>query len=79
MAKRPTPRPSRAPETSARPSPNPSRRAGSVDRGNDQDPGPVRRDMERGMKTGGKVKKMAGGGKCRGMGAASRGGNYRSS
>ena len=29
-----------------------------------------------GKKYGGKVKKMAGGGKCRGMGKASRGGNY---
>ena len=30
-------------------------------------------------KSGGKVKKMAGGGMCRGMGAATRGGKYRSS
>jgi hypothetical protein len=29
-----------------------------------------------GRKAGGKVKKMAMGGKCRGMGAATRGGNF---
>lgn len=28
------------------------------------------------MKRGGKVKKMGSGGKCRGMGAATRGGNF---
>ena len=33
-------------------------------------------DREMGMKAGGKVKKMAMGGKCRGMGAATKGGNY---
>jgi len=31
------------------------------------------------MKKGGKVKKMAKGGTCRGMGAATRGGKYRMS
>jgi hypothetical protein len=35
------------------------------------------RDM--GMKKGGRVKRMAKGGMCRGMGAATRGGNYRTS
>ena len=30
-----------------------------------------------GMKYGGKVKKMKDGGMCRGMGAATRGGNYK--
>jgi hypothetical protein len=33
-------------------------------------------DREMGMKAGGKVKKMAMGGTCRGMGAATRGGNF---
>ena len=33
-------------------------------------------DREMGMKAGGKVKKMMNGGKCRGMGAATKGGNY---
>ena len=46
---------------------------------------PKRREMEAadrevtdtlGRKAGGKVKKMAMGGKCRGMGAATRGGNF---
>jgi hypothetical protein len=32
-----------------------------------------------GMKKGGRVKRMAKGGMCRGMGAATRGGNYRTS
>ena len=36
----------------------------------------ILRNGGRGMKAGGKVKKMAMGGKCRGMGAATRGGNY---
>lgn len=65
----------RAPKKSMRPQMRPStreeREAG--ERGNRA----ARRDA--GMKTGGKVKKMAKGGKCRGMGAASRGGKYRSS
>jgi len=33
-------------------------------------------DIDMGRKAGGKVKKMAMGGKCRGMGAATRGGNF---
>lgn len=69
----------RAPNKSPRPTPRPST---AVSRGNaaarreqsEQDE--VLRNGGRGMKAGGKVKKMAGGGKCRGMGAASRGGNY---
>jgi hypothetical protein len=32
--------------------------------------------FEQDTKPGGKVKKMAGGGMCRGMGAATRGGNF---
>ncbi len=35
-----------------------------------------RRDQMYGMKAGGKVKKMRSGGKCRGMGAATRGGDF---
>lgn len=34
------------------------------------------KEKPKGKKYGGKLKKMAGGGKCRGMGIASRGGNY---
>ena len=74
MATRPTERPSRAPAASKKPTPRPStaeeRAAG--ERGNRQDPGAIAKDM----KAGGKVKKMAMGGKCRGMGAATRGGNF---
>jgi hypothetical protein len=33
-------------------------------------------DREMGMMAGGKVKKMMNGGTCRGMGAATRGGNF---
>jgi hypothetical protein len=72
MATRPTERPSRAPAASQKPTPRPStadeRAAG--ERGDRA----ARRDA--GMKAGGKVKKMAMGGKCRGMGAATKGGNY---
>jgi hypothetical protein len=74
MATRPTERPTRAPAASQKPTPRPStaeeRAAGA--RGNKQDPGPIAKDM----KAGGMVKKMAMGGKCRGMGAATRGGNF---
>ena len=35
-----------------------------------------RRDQMYAMKSGGKMKKMKMGGKCRGMGAATRGGNF---
>ena len=72
---------SKAPTTSTRPTPNP-RRSDPVSRGNaasrrqqsEQDD--VLKNGGRGMKAGGKVKKMAMGGKCRGMGAATRGGNF---
>jgi hypothetical protein len=72
MATRPTERPSRAPAASQKPTPRPStaeERAAAerADRA-------ARRDA--GMKAGGKVKKMAMGGKCRGMGAATKGGNF---
>lgn len=86
MPQRPTPRPSRAPSKSKRPMPRPSTREEreAAERGDRA----ARRDA--GMKKGGKVgkmayggkmkaKKMAKGGMCRGMGAASRGGKYRSS
>ena len=75
---------------SPRPTPNP-RRSDPVSRGNaasrrqqsEQDE--VLKNGGRGMMAGGKVKKMAyggkvkkmmNGGKCRGMGAATKGGNY---
>ena len=72
---------SKAPTTSTRPTPNP-RRSDPVSRGNaasrrqqsEQDD--VLKNGGRGMKAGGKVKKMMNGGKCRGMGAATKGGNY---
>jgi len=72
---------SKAPTTSTRPTPNP-RRSDPVSRGNaasrrqqsEQDD--VLKNGGRGMKAGGKVKKMQAGGKCRGMGAATRGGNF---
>jgi hypothetical protein len=81
---RPTPRPARGSNlapTSTRPTPNP-RRSDPVSRGNaasrrqqsEQDD--VLKNGGRGMKAGGKVKKMQAGGKCRGMGAATRGGNF---
>lgn len=66
---------------SPRPTPNP-RRSDAVARGNasarreQSDENEVLRNGGRGMKSGGKVKKMAGGGTCRGMGAASKGGKY---
>ena len=74
---RPTPRPARgsnlAPSsTRDKPVPRPStaeeRAAGAR--------GDAAAKREAGMKAGGKVKKMAMGGKCRGMGAATRGGNF---
>lgn len=85
MAMRPKPRPSAAPAASRRPAERPSTRAEreAVERGNRA---AERGDMTRsemeaaaGMKKGGKVKKMAKGGTCRGMGAATRGGKYRMS
>ena len=63
-----------APKTSPRPKPRPKSMEeddyGAVDRGN-------RAAQLEGMKHGGKVTKMSMGGKCRGMGAATRGGNYK--
>jgi hypothetical protein len=74
MATRPTERPTRAPAASKKPTPRPSTAAerAAGERGNRQDPGAIAKDM----KAGGKVKKMAMGGKCRGMGAATKGGNF---
>jgi hypothetical protein len=87
MAKRPTPRPNRAPATSKKPVPRPAGLAEQRDlrkaidsaaaalRGSeleDQD----YQDFVVNRKAGGAVKKMAMGGKCRGMGAATKGGNY---
>ena len=84
----------RAPSKSMRPRPRPSTREEreAAERGDRaaRRGDMTRREMEAGMKTGGKVgkmayggkmktKKMAKGGKCRGMGAASRGGKYKSS
>jgi hypothetical protein len=63
-----------APKTSPRPKPRPKSMEeddyGAVDRGN-------RAAQLEGMNYGGKVTKMSMGGKCRGMGAATRGGNYK--
>jgi hypothetical protein len=62
-----------APETSPRPKPRPKSMEeddyGAVDRGN-------RAAQLEGMNYGGKVTKMSMGGKCRGMGAATRGGKF---
>ena len=62
-----------APKTSPRPKPRPKSMEeddyGAVDRGN-------RAAQLEGMKHGGKVTKMSMGGKCRGMGAATRGGKF---
>jgi hypothetical protein len=62
----------RAPKKSPRPTKRPDDLAegAAIARGDRA----ARRDA--GMKAGGKVKKMAMGGKCRGMGAATKGGNY---
>ena len=61
-----------APAASKRPTPRPDDLAdgAAIARGNRAS------KREAGMKAGGKVKKMAMGGKCRGMGAATKGGNY---
>jgi hypothetical protein len=81
MAKRPMPRPSRAPATSKKPTPRPY----TKDELDAAERGDRAARREAGMKAGGKVKKMAYGGKvtkkamggkCRGMGAANKGGNY---
>ena len=62
-----------APKTSPRPKPRPKSMEeddyGAVDRGN-------RAAQLEGMNYGGKVTKMSMGGKCRGMGAATRGGKF---
>ena len=62
-----------APETSSRPKPRPKSMEeddyGAVDRGN-------RAAQLEGMNYGGKVTKMSMGGKCRGMGAATKGGSF---
>jgi hypothetical protein len=81
---RPTPRPSRAPAAATRPTPRPStvaerEAAASGERQNRLEGSAYNEALKnggRGMKAGGKVKKMAMGGKCRGMGAATKGGNY---
>ena len=72
MAKRPMPRPSRAPAASKKPTPRPY----TKDELDAAERGDRAARREAGMKTGGKVKKMAMGGKCRGMGAATKGGNF---
>jgi hypothetical protein len=62
-----------APKTSPRPKPRPKSMeddGGAVDRGN-------RAAQLEGFNYGGKVSKMSMGGKCRGMGAASRGGSFK--
>lgn len=65
---RPKPNPKRPPVTSKRPPPNPM---------NDRMSKPsIEARSLREMKKGGVVKKMAMGGKCRGMGAASKGGKF---
>ena len=75
---RPIPRPVRGGmESSLRPVPRPStaKERASADaalRASQREAA----DRDMGMKAGGKVKKMAMGGKCRGMGAAKKGGNY---
>ena len=62
-----------APKTSPRPKPRPKSMEeddyGAVDRGN-------RAAQLEGMNYGGKVTKMSMGGKCRGMGAATKGGSF---
>lgn len=69
--KKPTPpkaNPNRPVSKSKRPMPNPM-----YDR---MSPKSVEERSTREMKKGGKVDKMAMGGKCRGMGAAKKGGSY---
>jgi len=76
-SKRPVPRPARGMEASPRPVPRPStaKERASADaalRASQREAA----DRDMGMKYGGKVKKMMGGGTCRGMGKATKGGNY---
>ena len=61
-----------APAASKRPTPRPSTAEERAAAGRADSAA----KREAGMKAGGKVKKMAMGGKCRGMGAATRGGNF---
>ena len=61
-----------APAASKRPTPRPSTAEERAAAGRADSAA----KREAGMKAGGKVKKMAMGGKCRGMGAATKGGNY---
>jgi type II secretory pathway component HofQ len=61
-----------APTASKRPTPRPSTAEERAAAGRADSAA----KREAGMKAGGKVKKMAMGGKCRGMGAATRGGNF---
>lgn len=75
-SKRPKKKPL-APRTSDRPKKKSSSYAGAIERGNRAARMEAKENASMGMKKGGKVKKMAKGGKCRGMGAASRGGNYK--
>lgn len=67
---RPVRRPSTAAERAAAERGNRAARRESLE---EED---IRPNNPKGMKAGGKVEKMAMGGKCRGMGAASRGGNF---
>jgi hypothetical protein len=63
-----SPRPKAKPLSMKRPKANPM---------NDRmSPMSIEKRSERAMAKGGKVTKMAGGGSCRGMGAASKGGKY---
>jgi hypothetical protein len=70
-SKRPKARPDDLKERSAK--------AGAVARGNRaaQMEGQDYEDFAQKKSYGGKMKKMAGGGMCRGMGAATKGGKYR--
>ncbi len=83
--------PTSAPSTSKRPKARPAPKrpkarpakieqeaaeAAAVARGNAAAERRAREEAMMGMKYGGKVKKMGDGGMCRGMGAATRGGNY---
>ena len=72
MAKRPTPRPTRAPAASKKPTPRPY----TKDEMDAAERGDRAARREAGMKAGGKVKKMAMGGKTRGCGAATKGTKY---
>lgn len=65
-------------KTSPRPKANPARKKPTKNPMNDQmSPMSVERRSTREMAKGGYTKKMAMGGKCRGMGAATKGGKYK--